>query len=148
MRLHRKGGEMSIEQNKKVAAEFFSRIDANDVPGVLALLAEDATYWIAGDKAVTPSAGEHDKNGMSKLFHVMGKALGNGLRMTIKGMTAEGDRVAVEAESLGELTNGRVYRQKYHILMVVRDGRIASVREYLDTQHVYDVWFRRDEARA
>jgi uncharacterized protein len=133
---------MSIEQNKKVAAEFFSRIDANDVPGALGLLAEDATYWIAGDKAVIPSAGEHDKNGMSKLFHVMGKALGDGLRMTVKGMTAEGDRVAIEAESRGELRNGRVYAQKYHLLMIVRDGRIAAVREYLDTQHVHDTWFR------
>jgi ketosteroid isomerase-like protein len=133
---------MSTEHNKKVASDFFTRIDANDVPGALALLADDATYWIAGDPAVAPSAGEHDKTGMSKLFHLMGKALRDGLRMTVKGMTAEGERVAVEAESLGELKNGRVYRQKYHILMVVRDGRIAAVREYLDTQHVYDVWFK------
>ena len=133
---------MSTEQNRKVAAEFFARIDGNDVPGALGLLAEDATYWIAGDKAVIPSAGEHDKNGMSKLFHLMGKAFKDGLRMTVKGTTAEGDRVALEVESRGELKNGRVYQQKYHILMVVRDGRIAAVREYLDTQHVHDVWFR------
>jgi hypothetical protein len=133
---------MSTEHNKVVAADFFARIDANDVPGALALLAEDATYWIAGDKAVTPSAGEHDKNGMSKLFHIMGKSFKDGLRMTVKGMTAEGERVALEVESLGNLKNGRVYRQKYHILMIVRDGRIAAVREYLDTQHVHDVWFR------
>jgi ketosteroid isomerase-like protein len=132
---------MSTE-NSKVAAEFFARIDANDVPGALGLLAEDATYWIAGDPAITPSAGEHDKNGMSKLFHLMGKALKDGLRMTVKGITAEGERVAIEAESRGELKNGRVYRQKYHILMTIRDGRIAAVREYLDTQHVHDVWYR------
>ena len=138
---------MGTEQNKQVAADFFARIDANDMPGALGLLADDATYWIAGDPAVTPSAGVHDKNGMSKLFHLMDKALRDGLRMTVKGMTAEGDRVAVEAESLGELKNGRVYRQKYHILMVVRDGRIATVREYLDSGHVYDVWFRPEAGR-
>ncbi len=133
---------MSIEDNKRVATEFFRRIDANDVPGALALLADDATYWIAGDKAVIPSAGEHDKAGMSRLFHLMGKGLEDGLRMKVSGVTAEGDRVAVEAESVGPLKNGRTYRQKYHILMVVREGRIAAVREYLDTQHVHDVWFR------
>ena len=26
------------------------------------------------------------------------------------------------------------------MLMAFRDGRIAAVREYLDTQHAYDVW--------
>ncbi len=111
---------MTLEQNKQIASDFFARIDANDVAGALDLLADDATYWIAGDPAAIPSAGEHDKTGMSKLFHLMGKGLENGLRMKVNGMTAEGDRVAVEAESLGPLKNGRVYRQKYHILMAVR----------------------------
>ena len=37
--------------------------------------------------------------------------------------------------------NGRIYAQKYHILMIVRDGKIAAMREYLDTQHVRNVWF-------
>ena len=133
---------MGTDESKRVATEFFARIDRNDVAGALGLLSDDATYWIAGDKAVIPSAGEHDKAGMSKLFHLMGKGLENGLRMKVTGITAEGDRVAVEAESLGPLKNGRTYRQKYHVLLVVRGGRIASVREYLDTQHVYDVWFR------
>ena len=31
-------------------------------------------------------------------------------------------------------------RQQYHMLMEFRDEKIASVREYLDTQHAYDVW--------
>lgn len=139
---------MSTEQNRKVAAEFFARIDANDTAGALALLADDATYWIAGDRAAIPSAGQHDKAGMSKLFHLMSKQLGDGLRMTVKAATAEGERVALEVESRGDLKNGRAYRQKYHILMVVRGGRIAAVREYLDTQHVYDVWFRPESASA
>jgi ketosteroid isomerase-like protein len=133
---------LDIEQSKRVATEFFARIDSNDVAGALALLADDATYWIAGDKAMIPSAGEHDKAGMSKLFHLMGRQFRDGLRMSVKGVTAEGERVALEVESRGDLKNGRAYRQKYHILMVVRGGRIAAVREYLDTQHVHDVWFR------
>jgi uncharacterized protein len=133
---------MGTDESKRVATEFFARIDRNDVAGALGLLADGATYWIAGDRAVIPSAGEHDKTAMSKLFHLMGKQLEDGLRMTVKGVTAEGDRVAVEAESRGALKNGRVYAQKYHILMTVRAGKIAAVREYLDTQHVHDVWFR------
>jgi ketosteroid isomerase-like protein len=26
--------------------------------------------------------------------------------------------------------------------MVIRDGKISAVREYLDTQHVFEVWFK------
>ncbi len=33
------------------------------------------------------------------------------------------------------------YRQEYHPLITVRDGKIAAVREYLDTQHVFATWF-------
>lgn len=133
---------MSIEDNRRTAVEFFERIDRNDVAGALALLADDVNYWILGDPAVTPSAGNHTKEQMSKLFHIMMKALEDGLRMNVKATTVEGDRVALEVESRGELKNGRVYRQKYHIVMAIRDRKIASVREYLDTQHVFDVWFK------
>jgi len=41
----------------------------------------------------------------------------------------------------GELLNGRVYNQEYHTVMTVREGRIVAVREYLDTQHVQEVWY-------
>ena len=30
--------------------------------------------------------------------------------------------------------------------MTVRDGKIAAVKEYLDTHHVNDVWFRQETA--
>ena len=56
--------------------------------------------------------------------------------MTPKLLTAEGDRVSVEAESYAEFTNGRIYRNIYHFMMVIRDGKFSAVREYLDTEHV------------
>jgi ketosteroid isomerase-like protein len=55
---------------------------------------------------------------------------------------AEGDKVAIEAESSGDLKNGRKYRQRYHFKLELRDGKISAVREYLDTHHVWDVWVR------
>ncbi len=36
--------------------------------------------------------------------------------------------------------------QRIDILMIVRDGRISTVHEYLDTQHVYDAWFKPEPA--
>ena len=53
---------------------------------------------------------------------------------------AEADHVALEVISAGDLKNGRQYRQEYHMLLKFREGKIVSVREYLDTQHANDVW--------
>jgi uncharacterized protein len=132
---------MSIEQNKKLAAEFFARFDANDVPGALACLAEDATWWISGKPGTLPSAGTYGKRKVARLLDDMFGRLKDGLRMRVKGAIGEGDRVAVEVESHGELRNGRVYSNQYHFLLRMREGKIAEVREYLDTQHVSATWF-------
>ncbi|HKZ72625.1 MAG TPA: nuclear transport factor 2 family protein [Steroidobacteraceae bacterium] len=66
----------------------------------------------------------------------------DGLKMTVKSLIAEGDKVAVEFESYGPLRNGRVYNNEYHGLFTLRDDRICAVREYLDTQHVFATFFQ------
>jgi ketosteroid isomerase-like protein len=135
---------MSIEENRRIATEFFRRHDAGDTPGALALMAEDCTYWLAGKPGSNASAGKaHSKAEMAEIFRRMGEAMTGPLRMTVKGTVAEGDKVAVEATSRGELRNGRVYEQEYHVLMTIRAGRIAAAREYMDTQHVQGIWYTR-----
>lgn len=62
--------------------------------------------------------------------------------MTLVSLIADGDRVASEVESSGDLRNGRRYHQHNHFLLDFRDGKIASVHEYLDTTRV-----RRMDAR-
>lgn len=66
--------------------------------------------------------------------------LSSGLRMTVVSSVGEGDTVALEVTSSGDLKNGRQYRQEYHFVFEFRSGRIRAVREYLDTQHAHDVW--------
>jgi len=130
------------QTNRAVAESFYRRFDANDIPGALALMADDLSFWIAGRPDAIPSAGTHSKQEMADIFRRMTRRMKDGLRMTVRQVTAEGERVALEVESRGELLNGRVYNQQYHALMTIRDGKIASVREYMDTQHVLDVWYR------
>ena len=131
---------VSMETNTAVACEFFSRFSTGDIAGALATMSEDATWWIAGKPESMPRAGTYSKEEIGRLFHRMVGRTKDGLHLTVKSVTAEADRVALEVESYGELDNGRVYNQEYHTLMVVRDGKIRVVREYLDTQHVVAVW--------
>src|SRR5262249_39908250 len=120
---------MSIEDNKRIVSELLSRFTASDIEGVLDMMTDDATWWIAGKPGSTPATGPRSKEEIARLFHYMTGQLKNGLRMTVKSMISEGDSVAVEVESYGELTNGRVYNQEYHMLIVIRDGKISAVRE-------------------
>jgi ketosteroid isomerase-like protein len=134
---------MSVEQNKKLAREFFDRFTANDIAGALDIMTGDVSWWIAGKRDQLPAAGVYSKEQIAQLFHNMGGQLQNGLTMTVKSLIAEGDKVAVEVESHGELRNGRVYNQEYHFLLTISDGKISAVKEYLDTQHVFATWFQR-----
>jgi uncharacterized protein len=134
------GALLTTDHNKAVAYEFFARFTASDIEGALATMTDDATWWIPGKPDRSPSAGLYQKDRIDRLFHAMVKQLKNGLTMTPKSAIAEGNRVAVELVSSGDLKNGREYRQEYHMVMEFRDGKISAVREYLDTQHAYDIW--------
>ena len=136
------------ELNKRVAQELFDRFTAGDLPGVLATMTEDATWLIPGKPESFPTADLYDKRRIGRLFQAMFDRLQGGLAMTVKGAIAEGDKVAVEAQSRGDLANGRQYRQDYHFLIEFREGRICAVREYLDTQHAHAVWIQPAEAAA
>ena len=129
-----------IQANKRIAAQLFGRLSAGELDAALAMLSDDATWWLAGTPGKLPVAGKLNKPQVARLFRNITGALERPIAMTIKGMIAEGEGVAVEVESLGQLRNGRTYNQHYHFRITIREGRIAAVREYLDTLHVQEVW--------
>lgn len=131
---------MNTEANKVIALKLFERLTASDIEGVLDTMADDATWWISGKKERSPAAGLYPKDKIGRLFHRMVGALQSSMAMTVLSCIAEGDRVALEVVSAGDLKNGRQYRQEYHMLLTFREGKIVSVREYLDTQHANDIW--------
>lgn len=133
---------MENHQNKQRAIEFFACFNANDIAGALARMTDDATWWIAGKPAQLPVAGVHTKERIARIFYNMADQIPAGLKLTVKSLIAEGDQVALEVESYGELRNGRIYNQEYHMLMTLREGKISAVKEYLDTQHVLATWFQ------
>jgi ketosteroid isomerase-like protein len=131
-----------MKTSKALAQELFLLFSAGDVAGVMDLMAEDVTWRVAGKPELFPVAGLYDKKGLRSLFERMLAQLKSGLKMTVVSSIAEGNSVAMEIESVGDLRNGRAYRQQYHFLITFRDGKVSVVREYLDTQHAHDVWSR------
>src|SRR3954463_6492495 len=92
-----------MNPNKQIAIELFERFTRSDIPGVLDLMTDDATWLIPGKAELSPSAGLYDKRKIGKLFNIMLGRLKSGLKMTVKSAIAEGDNVAIEVESAGDL---------------------------------------------
>jgi ketosteroid isomerase-like protein len=130
---------MSAEENKKIVVSFFENFSSGKMEQALAMMADNATWSVMGKPDKFALGGTKTKAQFTELVKGIGAAMPKGLRVTPKGITAEGDRVALEAESYGETANGKVYNNLYHFLIEVRGGKIQAVREYLDTIHAQDV---------
>ena len=126
---------MNTEHNKQAIAKFFERFTAGDASTALTYL-DDRVIWQAmGREGELPISGEMNKEGIANLIDTVKAAIPQGLHLTTTEWTAEGDRVAVEVESYGELTNGKVYNNLYHYLFEFDNGKIVKIREYMDTLH-------------
>lgn len=126
-----------LARSKRAAIAFLEATFARDPDRAAAVLADDATYWAGGKHArfqrLKTKADWCDYLGSPSPFD-------NGLALTIKAVTAEADRVAVELEGYGVVSGtGAIYNNTYHFLFTVANGRIATIREYMDTAHVLDV---------
>lgn len=126
---------MNLESNKALVLEFLRRLESGNIDDSLALLSDDATWWVAGKPEQFPVAGTKNKAQLRELLNALVVPMPDGLRMTPSGITAEGSRVAIEVESYGRAANGRLYNNEYHFLFVVEGNLIRSVKEYLDTMH-------------
>jgi uncharacterized protein len=126
----------STEDNKATARRFFDAINRGDTAAVVAAYADDGQLETMGRTLIS---GVYSKQQIEAAAGQILQAFPKGLRFQIHHLTAEGDRVAIEAESLGEHASGKRYNNHYHFLMFLRDGKIVRFKEYLDTEHATDV---------
>ncbi len=113
-----------IEAAKDVATRYFKAVEEGDVAAIEALHAPDASWWILG-------FGDLSRDAFIGAIKDM-LLTADTRKVTVIGMVAEGDTVAVEVRS--EMHFGdKVYANAYHDLIKVRDGQIVHGKEYLDT---------------
>jgi ketosteroid isomerase-like protein len=122
---------MSTEENRETALKMMAAMEAGGLDETL--LTDDVSWWVPGRGTVSKA----EFQGMASWFRsqVVGP-----MSLKVHGVTAEGDRVAVEAESLAQLVNGKTYNNTYHFLFLFRDGKIYQAKEYNDSQHVADIF--------
>lgn len=130
----------TTETSKAAVARFLEIFSSGDVPRILDALTDDVTWWVSG--RLEGMSGSYDKAGFGKLIAGVAGVYTEPLKVTPISMVAEGDKVAVEADSRAVLKDGRVYDPRCHFLFqVAADERISLVHEYLDTQHAHEIFF-------
>lgn len=132
--------DTDTQANKAIVARFFETFSTGNVPAIIEALAPDGNWWVSG--RLEGMSGSYTAAGLGPLLVGANAGYAAGaLQITPTGMIAEGDKVAVEARGYAELLDGREYDCQYHFLITVREGKVAEVKEYMDTQHAKDIFF-------
>lgn len=125
-----------IEANKQLVSRFLEAMSSGDTQTILDAYAEDGYVHTMGNTLIS---GKYDKQQIKGFADGIYDAFPAGIKFSVKSMTAEEDRVSVEAESVGEHASGQTYNNFYHFMFRLRGGKVASLTEYLDTELATDI---------
>lgn len=122
--------------NKAIVSKFFAALNAGNINAVVETYAADGYVHTMGGTLISGQSGKQQiAASAAGIFEVFP----SGLSFTVHDMVAEGNKVAVEAESEGEHVSGQTYNNQYHFLFEFRDGLLIKLKEYMDTELVTDV---------
>jgi ketosteroid isomerase-like protein len=126
----------TVTENKTLVRNFFAALNAGDIGEVVNTYADGGCVQTMGDTLIS---GQFGKEQIAASAGGIFKVFPNGLTFTVHDMVAEGEKVAVEAESTGEHISGQTYNNEYHFLFEFRDEKLIKLKEYMDTELVTDV---------
>ena len=123
---------MSIEKNIQTVKDFFAAIGRGDRVALLALVAEDIEWIIPGED--WPLAGtRHGHAGVADLLETASRTIETSTEP--REFVAQGDRVLVVGFATGKVkATNKAFEDHWIFAITVRDGKLTSIREYIDTQ--------------
>jgi ketosteroid isomerase-like protein len=123
---------MSCEANVQTVKDFFAAIGRGDKERLLALVAEDIEWIIPG--VDWPLAGTRRGHaGLAELLETASKSIETSTEP--REFVAQGDRVLVVGYAKGKIkATNKTFEDDWIFAITVRDGRLTSIREYIDTQ--------------
>jgi len=130
---------MGTQENVQVVKDGYAAFMRGDVPGLLALLAEDVEWHIPG--AGLPLAGTYrGHDGVANFFQKLVQDV-DILDFQPREFVAEGNRVLVTGSERAKVkATGRTAEIDWVMSFTVRNGKIISFREYTDTKAMADAY--------
>lgn len=124
----------SITDSKDVALAWLRACLTVDEQRLLELTHDECEFFLIGD---LPGSGWKSREEWLAGWRAVIPVLPRPLVITVGAVTAEEDRVAVEAETLGAVADGKTYNNQYHFFFRIQDGKVREFKEYFDTLHVF-----------
>ena len=123
---------MSIEKNIQTVKDFFAAIGRGEREALLALVAEDIEWIIPGED--WPLAGtRHGHAGLANLLETASRSMETSTEP--REFVAKGDWVLVVGYAKGKIkATNKTFEDDWVFAITVRDGKLTSIREYIDTQ--------------
>jgi ketosteroid isomerase-like protein len=124
---------MGVAENKRIARAFYDAANRGDMEACLGQLADDVRWTNMGSTKYSGTyAGKPEL--LEKLIGPLFGRLKAGIASTVDNVIAEGDFVVVLVRGRAETKEGRPYNNSYCHVFRMRDGKIAEVTEYFDTE--------------
>jgi ketosteroid isomerase-like protein len=139
---------MLATSNEQLVVDFLAAMGRADIDSLSEMLAEDATWWLAGDLPV--SGLYRGKAAVIGEFLWLASVLfePGSLSFELQKTTVAGDTVIAEYIGTGRgLSGASQYRNSYCTIFECRDGQINAVREYFDTAHARETLYPHREVR-
>jgi len=125
---------MAAADNKKLALAYLSALEAGDFDTAFAHFAADGQVTVMGR---TSSAGD-----FGKVVREFRKMVVGPMTLRVTNAIAEGDTVAVEVTGGADMIKNVRYDNQYHFLFQFKNGKIAHLKEYMDTLVATQTWER------
>jgi hypothetical protein len=132
---------MGIEENKQLVLDAYACLGRGEPEGFFDRLTDDVKWTFFGSHRYAGTFNGKDEI-ISGLFESLGELLEGPIKVHMRQVIAEGDTVVIEAKGEARGKNGKDYNNDYCIVVTVRDGKIAEMREHLDSELVTDVFGR------
>jgi ketosteroid isomerase-like protein len=130
---------MSIEKNKRTIEKYFEAVNRGGKDAILEFLTDDFVFKGMG-RHPDWMRYQWGREAFADAPRDMSTKMKKPIVMNLRGMIAEDDRVAVQADSYAEMNNGKLYDNAYHFVFTFENDKIRSVLEYCCTYTVFDVF--------
>lgn len=123
---------MSANHNRQIIEQAMQALEAGDSRPFYEAMAEDCV-WRPMVGGVWSQVHRGRDRARDELFLPLRRQYADRYTNTATHIFAEGDHVIVEAQGAVALKSGQRYDNRYCFVIRMREGRMAEVREYLDS---------------
>jgi len=124
---------MSAQENVQVVKDFFAAMGSGDKEALLELSADDIEWIVPGKD--WPLAGTHRGHAGLRAFLQKASETMETSFPEPPEYVAQGDRVLVMGFATGKIkATDKTFEDDWVFAITVRDGKVAKIREYVDTQ--------------